>query len=242
MSDRGRGDRGEVGDYFLRVVGPFAAVGGRSFRFLVDSGRFWFDGGRFCSILVRCGRSVFDRGRSLAEGWWVSSGWFGGVRRGGGSRWAVDEPVQGQEVGAFGWLELVEVQGRRSLAGEFLGELSKFLDEADLIGDVVFLDAALATLAAVGDAVESVEQEPQFAGGMDAALVAGVFVLIELLEDSEELIFGERLRDLLPALPECSEVAADRGVGAAHLLGDLTVGEALAAEEVGTQQFGSVCG
>ena len=142
----------------------------------------------------------------------------------------------------FGWIELVEVQGRRALAGEFLGELSKLFDEADLIGGVVFLDAALAALAAVGDAVESVEQEPEFAGGMDAALVAAVFLLIELLEDSEELIFGEGFGDLLPVLMEFSEVAADRGVGAAHLLGDLTVGEALAAEEVGAQQFGSESG
>lgn len=235
MSYRGGRDGGEIRDYFLRVVGPFAAVDGRSFRFLVDSGRFLFAGGRFCSILVGPGRRLVEPGR-------VRFGWFGGVRRGGGSGRAVDESVQGLEFGAFGGVELVEVQGRRSLAGEFMGELSEFLDEADLIGGVVFLHAALAALAAVGDAVEGVEQEPQFAGGMDAALVAAVFGLIELLEDREELIFGEGFGDLLPVLLELFEVAADRGVGAAHLLADLTVGETLAAEEVGAQQLGSVSG
>ena len=104
------------------------------------------------------------------------------------------------------------------------------LEFAEGIGGVVFVDAALAALAAVGDAVEGVEQEAEFAGGLDVSLVEVVVGLAELLEGVEELVGGERFDDVFAVLFEGFEVLGDGGVGAAHLLGDLAEGESLAAE------------
>ena len=115
----------------------------------------------------------------------------------------------------------------------FAHDLEKFaggLDGLEGVGFLLHGDAAVASLAAVFDLVEGVDEQAEFSGGVD---VLGVEVGVGVLEGGDgvdEQVGGEGFDDLGSVGLEVSDVAGGGGVGAVHALADLSVGESLAAE------------
>ena len=122
------------------------------------------------------------------------------------------------------------------------GELVEGFDVLDRVGLLLHDDAAVSLLAAVGDLVEGVDQEAQFASGVDVLLVQVGIGLLEGGDGVDKQIGGEGLDDLGSVGLEVADVLGGGGVGAVHALADLSVGEALAAEVVGLEAFGSLGG
>ena len=108
--------------------------------------------------------------------------------------------------------------------------------------DVVLMDAPFTALAAVGGAVEAFQQEAELARGGDVALVSLGVGEVELLEGLDELLGGEGLDDFGAVGVEVAQVLKHGGGGAVHFGGDLADGESLAAELVGSEDFGSTDG
>ena len=108
--------------------------------------------------------------------------------------------------------------------------------------DLVLADAALAALASVGGAVEAFEEEAELARGGDLAIVALLVGGVELLQGADELLGGERFDDFGAVGVEVAQVLQDGGGGAVHFGGDPADGESLAAELVGSEDFGSTDG
>ncbi|MDE2895599.1 MAG: hypothetical protein OXN87_09400, partial [Chloroflexota bacterium] len=115
------------------------------------------------------------------------------------------------------------------------GELIEGFDVLDRVSLLLHDDAAVSFLAAVFDLVEGVDEESEFAGGVD---VSGVEVGVGILEVGnrvDEEVGGEGFDDLSSVGFEVADVLSGRGVGAVHALADLSVGESLAAEAVGSE-------
>ena len=126
------------------------------------------------------------------------------------SQVAAKDLVQGDEAGEFAGRDLAEIEGFEPGGGQFVEDGFERIEGAQAVGGVLFFDAAIALLTAVDDAIEGVEQEAQFACGVDAAFVSAVVGVAESLEEVEELVAGEGFDDLRAVLLEFSEIAGAR--------------------------------
>ncbi|MDE2744640.1 MAG: hypothetical protein OXI41_01470 [Chloroflexota bacterium] len=121
-------------------------------------------------------------------------------------------------------------------------ELFEGFEVLEGVGFLFHRDPALAFLAAVGDLVEGVDEEAEFSGGGDLLLVQVGIGVLEGGDGVDEEVGGEGLGDLGAVGFEVADVLSGRRVGAVHALADLSVGESLAAEAVGSEAFGSLGG
>ena len=71
-----------------------------------------------------------------------------------------------------------------------------------------FEDSAVSSLAAVGEAVEGVDLEAEFSGGLDVLLVEVGVGVVDPGERVDELIGGEGLGDFVSVGVEVLDVAA----------------------------------
>ena len=155
----------------------------------------------------------------------------GGLRRG--------IAVVGEEGGGVG-----DDRGEVVDAVSFhrLVEVHQGFDVAQGVGFLFLGHASLSALATVFDLVERVEQQAEFAGVADVASVQVGVGGLQAGDGVDQQVGGQRLDDLAALGLEVAHVVASRRGGAGHALADLTVRQALAAQVVGLESFGSLGG
>ena len=97
--------------------------------------------------------------------------------------------------------EVIEGGGVVPEAGgdQSFGEFFVGFQVADRVGALFFEDSAVSSLAAVGEAIEGIDLESEFSGGLDVLLVqVGVGVgVVDPGERVDQLVGGEGLGDLV---------------------------------------------
>ena len=109
--------------------------------------------------------------------------------------------------------EVVERGGVVPEAGgdQGFGEFFVGFEVADRVGALFFEDSAVSALAAIGEAVEGVDLESEFSGGLDVLLVQVWVGVVDPGERVDELVGGEGLGDFVSVGVEVLDVAGDRG-------------------------------
>ena len=77
------------------------------------------------------------------------------------------------------------------------GEFFVGFEVADRVGALFFEDSAVAALAAIGEAIEGVDLEAEFSGGLDVLLVQVWVGVVDPGERVDELVGGEGLGDFV---------------------------------------------
>ena len=147
----------------------------------------------------------------------MRSAWLGcsGPRvgaRGDGGGWFVGE-VAGLPEAVEGGGVVPEAGGDQGFGEFFVG-----LEVSDRVGALFFEDSAVSSLAAVGEAIEGVDLESKFSGGLNVMLVQVWVGVVDAGERVDELVGGEGLCDFVSVGVEVFDVAGDGGRGALHAL------------------------
>ena len=89
------------------------------------------------------------------------------------------------------------------------GEFFVGFEVADRVGALFFEDSAVSALATIGEAVEGVDLETEFSGGLDVLLVQVWVGVVDAGERVDELVGGEGLCDFVSVGVEVLDVAGD---------------------------------